>query len=296
MQGTVSALEQKVEGLEEQLRDAQQTKQQLRDTVGTLREENSTLATKNEELTTRLDEQEERLEEQEEALRDQFENLANDLLEEKAETFTEQNEENLDQLLDPLQDKLEAFEDKVEETYQEGLKERSKLEQKIEQLSELNQEMTEQASDLTDALEGQSRTQGEWGEMILERILEESGLQEGREYETQVSETDGQGNRLRPDVVVQLPEDRYIVVDSKVSLTAYRRFASTEDEDERYGEHESSDRPDGPDSGAVGDLIVPLEDDLREDEQRVDRDVARTQREQWADFGLADEPGRRPTQ
>jgi len=233
MQSTVSALEQKIEDVETQLAEANQTKDALREQVGRLRERKSTLATKNEELTTRLDEQEERLEEQQETLRDQFENLANDILEEKTEKFTEQNEENLDELLDPLQEKLEGFKEKVEETYEEGLKERSKLEQKIEQLSELNQEMSEQASDLTSALEGQSQTQGEWGEVILERILEESGLKEGREYESQVTVTDGQGKRLRPDVVVQLPEERYVVVDSKVSLTAYRRFVSADDEDKK---------------------------------------------------------------
>jgi len=227
----LSALEQKTESLKTQLSDASQTKKELRAQIGRLREKKSELVAKNEELTSRLDEQEERLEEQQETLRDQFKNLANDILEEKTETFTKQNEEQLDQVLDPLQEKLDDFKEKVEETYQEGLKERSKLEQKIEQLSELNQEMTEQASDLTSALEGQSQTQGEWGEMILERILEESGLKEGREYETQVSATDGQGGRLRPDVVVQLPEERFVVVDSKVSLTAYRRFVSADDED-----------------------------------------------------------------
>jgi len=233
LQSTVSALEQKVEGLEAQLDEARATKQELREQVGTLREERSTLAAKNEELTTRLAEQDERLEEQQDRLRDQFENLANDILEEKAQKFTKQNAENLDQLLNPLQEKMEAFKKTVKETYEEGLEKRSRLEQKIEQLTELNQEVTEQASDLTEALEGQSRTQGEWGEMILERILEESGLQEGREYETQVSETDGQGNRLRPDIVVQLPDDRYVVVDAKVSLTAYRRFVSADGEEER---------------------------------------------------------------
>ncbi len=229
----VSALKQKADGLSSQLNEVKSRRGELSETVGELREEKSSLKTENENLQDRLEKQEKRIEEQQEALRDQFENLANDILEEKTEKFTEQNEENLDQLLEPLQERLKTFKKKVEETYEKGLKERSQLEQQIEQLSDLNETMSERAEDLTDALEGQSKTQGDWGEMVLERILEESGLQEGREYHTQVSRTNGQGKRLRPDCVIELPEDRFVVVDSKVSLTAYRRFSSAEEEEER---------------------------------------------------------------
>ncbi len=229
----VSALRQETESLTSQLADVRAKRDELSGQVGELREEKSTLETKNDNLQTRLEEQESRIEKQQEELRDQFENLASDILEEKAEKFTEQNEENLDQLLEPLQERLKTFKKKVEETYEKGLEERSQLEQQIEQLSDLNETMSERAEDLTDALEGQSKTQGDWGEMVLERILEESGLQEGREYHTQVSRTNGQGKRLRPDCVIELPEDRFVVVDSKVSLTAYRRFSSAEEEEER---------------------------------------------------------------
>ena len=229
----IPALNQKVESLKEQLGEVKNRRDELNDTVDQLREERSSLETENDTLRDRLDEQEKRLEEQQETLRDQFENLANDILEEKTEKFTEQNEENLDQLLEPLQERLGEFKEKVEETYEKGLKERSQLEQQIDQLSDLNETMSERAEDLTDALEGQSRTQGDWGEMVLERILEESGLQEGREYHTQVSRTNGQGKRLRPDVVVELPEERFVVIDAKVSLTAYKRFASADNEDEK---------------------------------------------------------------
>jgi len=232
LQQTASALRQETSGLEEQLAEVKSERDALSDDVGTLRERKSSLETRNEELEARLEEQRERIEEEQERLRDQFENLANDILETKSKKFVEQNEEALDQLLEPLQERLKGFKEKVEETYEKGLKERSQLEQQIKQLSELNETMSERAEDLTDALEGQSKTQGDWGEMVLERILEESGLKEGREYHTQVSRTNGEGTRLRPDVVVELPEDRFVVVDAKVSLTAYRRFVSADTEDE----------------------------------------------------------------
>ncbi len=231
----VSALQQKTESLESQLTSAEEKRDELSDQVGDLREEKSTLETKNDTLQTRLEEQESRIEKQQEELRDQFENLASDILEEKTEKFTEQNEENLGQLLEPLQERLKTFKAKVEETYEKGLKERSQLEKQIEQLSDLNETMSERAEDLTEALEGQSKTQGDWGEMVLERILEESGLKEGREYHTQVSRTNGQGKRLRPDCVVELPEERFVVIDAKVSLTAYRRFSSADEKERRTG-------------------------------------------------------------
>ncbi len=234
--GDLSALEQEVRGLKAQLEEVKREREDLNDQVGALRETKSTLETKNETLRERLEQQEARIEEQQQALRDQFENLANDILEAKAEKFTEQNEENLDQLLTPLRERLGEFKQKVEETYEKGLKERSQLETQIEQLSDLNEQMSERAEALTEALDGQSKTQGDWGEMVLERILEESGLTEGREYHTQVSATDGQGRRLRPDVVVEMPEERFVVVDAKVSLTAYRRFVSA-DAEETKEEH-----------------------------------------------------------
>jgi len=227
----VSALQQETESLTSQLADIKGERNELSGQVGDLREEKSTLETQNENLRRRLEEQEGRIEEEQERLREQFENLANEILEEKTEKFTEQNEENLDQLLGPLQEKLEGFKEKVEETYEKGLKERSQLETQIEQLSDLNETMSERAEDLTDALEGQSKTQGDWGEMVLGRILEESGLKEGREYHTQVSRTNGQGKRLRPDCVIELPEERFVVIDAKVSLTAYRRFSSADGEE-----------------------------------------------------------------
>ncbi|MDZ7694343.1 MAG: DNA recombination protein RmuC [Balneolaceae bacterium] len=165
--------------------------------------------------------------------KDEFENLANKILEEKSKKFTEQNKEKLDQLLKPLGEKMEEFKKKVEETHKEDIKGRSSLEQHLKHLQELNQQMAKEAKDLTNALKGDVKTQGQFGEFILERILEKSGLTKGREYEVQQSYTTDDGRRLQPDVVVKLPDEKYLVIDSKVSLTAYEKYVSAEDEAEQ---------------------------------------------------------------
>lgn len=181
-------------------------------------------------LQEKLSEQKEELAGMQEQLKVQFENLANKILDEKAEKFTKQNRENLDQLLNPLGLKLEEFKKKVEETYDDENRQRATLKEQIKQMAELNQKMSEDAKNLTKALKGDSKAQGNWGEVILERILERSGLSKGREYEVQQSATTEEGRRLQPDVVVHLPDEKYLIIDSKVSLTAYERFASSEDD------------------------------------------------------------------
>lgn len=183
-------------------------------------------------LKEKLDEQKGEIAQMQEQLKTQFENLANKILEEKSEKFTKQNRENLDQLLAPLGLKLEEFKKKVEDTYNEENKDRATLKEQIRRMAEMNQQMSEDAKNLTKALKGDSKTQGNWGEVILERILERSGLTKGREYEVQQSATTEDGRRLQPDVVVHLPEEKYLIVDSKVSLTAYERFASADDTEE----------------------------------------------------------------
>lgn len=184
-------------------------------------------------LQERLNEQKEELAEMQEQLTTQFENLANKILEEKSEKFTKQNKEQIDQLLNPLGEKLEAFKKKVEETYNEENRQRATLKEQIKHMAELNKTMSEDAKSLTRALKGDSKTQGNWGEVILQRILEKSGLRKGEEYYAEQSVTMEDGRRLRPDVVVRLPEEKYLVIDSKVSLTGYERFTSTEDEKEQ---------------------------------------------------------------
>ncbi|WP_018988359.1 DNA recombination protein RmuC [Aromatoleum toluclasticum] len=168
-----------------------------------------------------------------ESLTDQFKSLANDILEEKAKRFTEQNQTNLGQLLDPLRVKLHEFQGKVEQVYVQEGKDRSAVAEQVRQLMELNQALSQDAKNLTRALKGSSKTQGNWGELILERVLEASGLRKGEEYDVQESHTRDDGSRGQPDVVIHLPEDRHLVVDAKVSLTAYEDYASAEDEGER---------------------------------------------------------------
>jgi DNA recombination protein RmuC len=159
----------------------------------------------------------------------QFKNLANDILENKTRTFTEQNKTNMDALLKPLGEKIRDFEKRVEETYDKESKQRFSLEGEIRNLRQLNTQMSQDAINLTNALKGQTKTQGIWGEMILERVLESSGLVKGREYEAQVCETDEDGRRMQPDVIVHLPEDRHLIIDSKVNLRAYEQYCTMED-------------------------------------------------------------------
>ncbi|MDR9414896.1 MAG: DNA recombination protein RmuC [Gracilimonas sp.] len=185
-------------------------------------------------LQERLNEQKKELGEMQEQLTSQFENLANKILEEKSEKFTKQNKEQIDQLLNPLGEKLEAFKKKVEETHKDEVEARGSLKQELKHLMELNKTMSEDAKNLTKALKGDNKAVGDWGEVILERILERSGLTKGREYETQkgFSKEDGMGHN-KPDVVVYLPDEKFMVIDSKVSLKAYEKYSSSEDDKER---------------------------------------------------------------
>jgi DNA recombination protein RmuC len=162
-------------------------------------------------------------------LGDQFKSLANDILEEKAKRFTEQNQLNLGTLLNPLSEKIKEFQAKVEDVYVKENKDRGALGEQVRQLMELNRKLSDDAHNLTRALKGSSKTQGTWGELILEKVLEGSGLRKGEEYEVQESHTTEEGARLQPDVVIRLPEDRQLVVDAKVSLNAYDDFASAEE-------------------------------------------------------------------
>ncbi len=173
------------------------------------------------------------LDEAQEQLKATFENLANEILETKAKKFTEQNQQNLEGLLKPLREQIKEFDKKVSESSTKASEGRVSLLTEIKNLKELNQRITEEASKLTNALTGQSKTQGIWGELILERVLEKSGLEKGREYETQVSITSEDGSRSLPDVILHLPEGRDMVIDSKVSLKAYERFTSAENDDIR---------------------------------------------------------------
>jgi len=163
----------------------------------------------------------------------EFKNIVNEILKEKSKEFTDQNKTKLNEILTPLKEKIKDFEIKITQTHVDEVKQRASLVEQIKFLTEQNQQMSKDAKDLTSALKGETKTQGNWGEFILESILEKSGLVKDREYSVQESFTTEKGNRLQPDVIINLPDKKTIVIDSKVSLNAYEKYSSTDDEDEK---------------------------------------------------------------
>lgn len=181
-------------------------------------------------LWERNKEQKQEVEQLQEKFTKEFENLANKILEEKTTKFTEQNKENLKNILSPLQDKIQLFEKKVEDTHKESIDYHAALRQQILGLREMNEQMSKETINLTKALKGDSKMQGNWGELVLERVLEKSGLEKDREYFVQQSFVTEEGNRVFPDVVINLPDGKKMIVDSKVTLTAYERYINEEDD------------------------------------------------------------------
>jgi len=231
--------------------------QYMKEKVGGLEEENHALERQIKEreaemihltrelavATTNLKNGKEKLEEQkteitnmQDRFRIEFKNLANEILEEKSKKFTEQNRSNLDQLLKPLGEKIRDFEKKVGDAYDKEAQQRFSLKEEVKRLAELNRKIGEDAENLTRALKGDSKSQGNWGEMILESILERSGLAKDREYVVQPSFQGDDGRRMQPDVVISYPGNRSVIIDAKVSLTAYERLveAGSPDLKEKY--------------------------------------------------------------
>ena len=172
----------------------------------------------------------EELELRQEQLRKDFELLATKILDEKSEKFTLQNKENIKSILNPLQEKILTFEKKVDDTQKESISMHSALKEQLLGLKDLNQQMTKEATNLTRALKGDSKMQGNWGELVLERVLEKSGLEKDREYFVQQNFTRADGTRVLPDIVLHLPDNKKMIIDSKVSLTDYERYVNAEDD------------------------------------------------------------------
>ncbi len=213
-----------------------ETKEEL---VGKVKElielssENARIKQDNAHLTQRIEKHQEEIEDIQKNFRMEFQNLANELLEQKSKKFIELNEEKVGNLLNPLKDKIQEFEKKIDENFKEELRERTTLKEELKRIVELNQQVSEDADRLAKALKGDSKTQGDWGELQLELILEKGGLTKDVHFVPQMNLKDEHGKNFRPDYVINLPEQKHIIVDSKVSLTAYEQYYNTEDEIEK---------------------------------------------------------------
>ena len=219
--------------LSEELGELNEEIKSERQEIILLNNENSTLKANYRNLQERLEEQKGELSQLQQRFTTEFKNLANEIFEEKSKKFTDQNKSNLHELLGPLGQKLSEFEKKVEQTNKESLERNTALREQIIGLRELNDRMTKEAENLTKALKGDVKTQGNWGEVILERILEKSGLEKDREYFVQETLHSDDGKRLRPDVIIKLPDNKNLVIDAKMSLIAYEKFMNAESEVEK---------------------------------------------------------------
>jgi DNA recombination protein RmuC len=218
---------------DEQLKKRDEDLQEERKRAFQLQARLSQLEEANRNLEEKIKNDKTELDQIQQKFKAEFEVLANKILEDKSSRFAEQNKLNLDNILNPLREKISSFEKQVQETYDKELRDKLNLQSEIKRLVELNQQVSEQANNLAHALKGDTKTQGNWGELVLEKVLERSGLKKYIEYRTQVSGTYEDGGRVQPDVVVFLPDDKHIIIDSKVSLVAYERMVNAESEEER---------------------------------------------------------------
>jgi len=235
--------------LEERLRTNAENETKLQERLTGLEQERESIRSEKDRLTVELtrrnadfdnlkqrnEEQKAEVEKLQERFQKEFENLANKILEEKSSKFTAQNKENIDAILKPLQEKIQHFEKRVEETNKEDINRTADLRQQIIGLKELNEQMSKETTNLTKALKGDTKMQGNWGELVLERVLERSGLKKDSEYFVQQSFTNDDGRRVMPDVIIHLPGDKKLVVDAKVSLVAYERYINETEEMEKPG-------------------------------------------------------------
>ncbi|MEJ2507484.1 MAG: DNA recombination protein RmuC, partial [Ignavibacteriaceae bacterium] len=219
--------------LSQDISEKENSLNQEREKVLELRSKLASMESDYSNLKQKLEENKSEVEKLQEKFTKEFENLANKIFEEKTNKFSEQSKNNLEVILNPLRDDISKFQNKIEETNKENIKGNASLREQLQMLKDMNQQVTQEAKNLTTALKGQSKTQGNWGEFILESILEKSGLVKGREYVVQESITAESGKRYQPDVIIKLPENKSIVIDSKVSLIGYEKFVSSEIEHEK---------------------------------------------------------------
>jgi DNA recombination protein RmuC len=229
----LSGSEQKINELSDSLTEKTKQNDLLQAEIHSLKQALTEKTVKNEALVEKLETQKEEILTIQKTAQLQFEKIASQILEEKSGKFTETNKNNMEAILKPLGEHLETFKKKVEETYDKESKQRFSLEEKVKELIEQTNKVSAEANNLASALKGQAKTQGNWGEMILESILQHSGLVKDREYFLQETIRNEEGKNLRPDVLVKLPDKRIIIIDSKVSLVDYERFSSAETVDEQ---------------------------------------------------------------
>ncbi|WP_375234866.1 DNA recombination protein RmuC [Winogradskyella sp.] len=224
LNNTINDLKQNIEKIESE-------REKIRREKDFLNTELSRRNTEFENLQQQNLKRDEELAKQQEQLRKDFELMASKILEEKSEKFTNQNKENIKNILNPLEEKIKTFEKKVEDSQKESISMHSALKEQLLGLKDLNQQMAKEATNLTKALKGDSKTQGNWGELVLERVLEKSGLEKDREYFVQQNFQREDGSRVMPDVVLHLPDSKKMIIDSKVSLTDYERMVNADDEE-----------------------------------------------------------------
>lgn len=232
----VAKLQTANKNLENKLQEVETLKQEVekeRTTRINFEKKAASLTADLDNMKTALAEEKKRLEEVKEQMKQEFALIANKILKDNSEAFSQHSKKNINELIDPLKEKIEKFEKKVEDTYEKGLKDQSDLKAEFKKIYELSVQLDKDAKNLTKALKSDSKQQGNWGEVVLERILEESGLTKGQEYMVQETGENVEGKTIRPDVIIRLPEDKFLIIDSKVSLTAYQQFVGFEDKEDK---------------------------------------------------------------
>ena len=219
--------------LKQQFEQASDELKELRSKNELLMNQRTQIGSENDFLKEKLNEQHKEFERLQKQATTEFENLANKILKKNTEDFSAENQKKIHELILPLKEKIQVFEKKVEDTYEKGLKDQTDLKAELKKLHELNSRISDEANNLTRALKGDVKQQGNWGEIVLERILERSGLSEGQEFDREKVVQNAEGRIIRPDVIVNLPDKKHIIIDSKVSLIAYERFVNAEETAEK---------------------------------------------------------------